>query len=69
MILSDGEDTSLGSGTVLLPFSEGVFIGIGTPAGARLTQGYDGDGKARYKEYDGKPVVSLLDRENIGKIA
>lgn len=69
IILSDGENTSSSSLSTLSPLSDGVFIGIGTPTGAKITQGYDGDGKARYKEYDGKPVVSILDTDSINKLA
>jgi Ca-activated chloride channel homolog len=74
ILLTDGENTK---GELPLDVVKEIqkagtrvyTIGVGTPEGAKIPDGEDEKGIAKFKMYHGKPVITKLDEELLEKIA
>ena len=71
-LLTDGEGTStenIGTWVSIPRHTRLHIIGIGTENGGKIINNYDGSGRAVYKQYEWKDIISRLDRDNIKFIA
>jgi hypothetical protein len=72
VLITDGEtttDTLTQTGVVLSESMDLTLIGIGTSAGGRIIDHYDGDGRIVYKVYEGRDVISRLDLDHLKQLA
>ena len=68
IILTDGEFFE--ADREYFPFLAGtnmLWIGVGTPSGGRILQGYDTSGRPLYREFRGEVVVSHASPEDLQK--
>ena len=64
ILVTDGENMTLGSsGAIQLTGKSLTVIWVGTTVGWPMLQGYDSDGKPRYKQFEWKNALSRRDDE------
>lgn len=70
VVLTDAEIFDSDFKNISLPaYMSMTFVGIGTEQGGLILEGYTADGQPSYRQFEGKNVISRLDKNFLEKLS